>query len=164
MTTTEENPIDSLEDWEHEMIEFFLLAADAFNLPRSVGQIFGLCFVAQQPLSLNDIVERLKISKGSASQGLRFLRNIGAIKPVHRTGDRRDVFQPELELRVVLSGLLRERALPYLDQGNRRLAELNQLNPSSPEARKHFLNRLAKLKAWHSQAGTLLPLLSRFIG
>jgi DNA-binding transcriptional regulator GbsR (MarR family) len=133
------------------------------GLPRSIGQIYGLFFISEEPLSLNEVTARLQISKGSASQGLRFLRTVGAIKPVFRPGFRRDSFVPELELRVLLSGLLRERVLPYLDQGKSKLRELDHLDAPAT-GNEHFRNRVAKLKSWHRQAGTLLPLLSRFIG
>jgi hypothetical protein len=51
-----------------------------FGVPKSVGQIYGLLYASPEPLSFSDIVERLEISKGSASQGLQFLRSLGAIK------------------------------------------------------------------------------------
>ena len=51
-----------------------------FGVPKSVGQIYGLLYASPEPLSFSDIVERLEISKGSASQGLQLLRSLGAIK------------------------------------------------------------------------------------
>jgi hypothetical protein len=50
-----------------------------FGVPKSVGQIYGLLYASPEPLSFSDIVERLEISKGSASQGLQLLRSLGAI-------------------------------------------------------------------------------------
>jgi hypothetical protein len=50
-----------------------------FGVPRSVGQIYGLLYSSREPLSFSDIVKRLGISKGSASQGLQLLRSLGAV-------------------------------------------------------------------------------------
>ena len=67
-------------DFRSECVAFFAEAVQIFGLvPKSVGQIYGLLFASPEPLSFSDIVERLDISKGSASQGLQLLRALGAI-------------------------------------------------------------------------------------
>jgi DNA-binding transcriptional ArsR family regulator len=66
-------------DFQSECIELFAEVVYALGLPRSVGQIYGLLYASSEPLSFSDIVERLDISKGSASQGLQLLRTLGAI-------------------------------------------------------------------------------------
>jgi hypothetical protein len=57
-----------------------------FGVPKSVGQIYGLLYASPEPLSFSDIVERLDISKGSASQGLQLLRSLGAINVANARG------------------------------------------------------------------------------
>ena len=66
-------------DFQSECIELFAEVVYALGLPRSIGQIYGLLYASPAPLSFSDIVERLDISKGSASQGLQLLRSLGAI-------------------------------------------------------------------------------------
>jgi len=66
-------------DFQSECIELFAEVVYALGLPRSIGQIYGLLYASPVPLSFSDIVERLEISKGSASQGLQLLRSLGAI-------------------------------------------------------------------------------------
>jgi DNA-binding transcriptional ArsR family regulator len=65
--------------FETECAAFFSEVVQVFGVPKSVGQIYGLLFASPEPLSFSDIVERLDISKGSASQGLQLLRSLGAI-------------------------------------------------------------------------------------
>ena len=65
-----------LSDFDRSLVALGISAATAFSLPKSVGAIFGLAFASPQPLALDDFVERLEISKGSASQGLKFLQRI----------------------------------------------------------------------------------------
>ena len=52
------------------------------GLPKSIGEIYGLLYVTQEALSLDDLVSRLGISKGSTSQGLKMLRKLGAVREV----------------------------------------------------------------------------------
>ena len=51
-----------------ECAQFFEETVRLFGVPPSVGQIYGLLYASPEPLSFTDIVERLEISKGSASQ------------------------------------------------------------------------------------------------
>jgi DNA-binding transcriptional ArsR family regulator len=72
------SPVDGR--FESECATFFSEVVQVFGVPKSVGQIYGLLYASPEPLSFSDIVERLEISKGSASQGLQLLRSLGAIK------------------------------------------------------------------------------------
>jgi hypothetical protein len=88
--------------------------AQTLGAPRSLGEIYGLLFATARPLSFQDINDRLDLSKGSVSQGLRFLRTLGAIQSVAVEGDRREYFEPVVELRALVGGFLKERINPQL--------------------------------------------------
>lgn len=106
------------------MISIFVQMTQVLGLPRSLGEIYGLLFASPRPLAFQEIGERLNLSKGSVSQGLRFLRTIGAIKPVVIPGDRREYFEPEVELRALVGGFLRERLNPQLEAWGARAKAL----------------------------------------
>jgi DNA-binding HxlR family transcriptional regulator len=67
-------------DFEEQVIGFFIEAADLIGAPKSVAAIYGVCFASPEPLSFSEISERLDISTGSISQGLRVLKEVGALK------------------------------------------------------------------------------------
>ena len=85
-----------LERWESAVIDLFLNAANSFGLPKSYGQIYGLLFCRDQALSMDEVMDLLQISKGSASQGLRALRQLGAVSSNFAPGDRRERFVAEI--------------------------------------------------------------------
>lgn len=68
------------ESFERECVDFFADVVGVLGVPRSMGQIYGLLFASPRPLSFTDITEKLDISRGSASQGLKALRDLGAIR------------------------------------------------------------------------------------
>ena len=68
-----------------------------------------------------------KISKGSASQGLRALRQFGAVSSTFAPGDRKERFLAEIRLRKLVSGFLREQADPHLEKGVARLKQIEGL-------------------------------------
>ena len=159
---------------ESEVIAIFVQMTQVLGVPRSLGEIYGLLFATPQPLSFQDIADRLKLSKGSVSQGLRFLRAVGAIKPVVIAGDRREFFEPETELRALVSGFLRERLNPQLESWGARAKTLKiqdfvsdgmSQNPAiKSDELKTLSNRLDKLKTWQKRANTVLPVIGKLLG
>ena len=49
-----------------ESIDFFVRMMSIMGFPRSVGEIYGLLYFSQQPLSMDKIMDKLRISLGSA--------------------------------------------------------------------------------------------------
>ena len=118
---------EGLDEWESAVIDLFLNAANSFGLPKSYGQIYGLLFCRDQALSMDEVMDLLQISKGSASQGLRALRQLGAVSSTFAPGDRKERFVAEIRLRKLVSGFLREQADPHLEKGMSRLKQIEEL-------------------------------------
>jgi len=94
------------------------------GLARSAGQIYGLLYLSDKPLSLDDMVKLLSISKGSASMGTRHLANWGAIRQVWVPGDRRDHYEAVEDLGVLLQASYAEFVKPRLTNSEQRLTRL----------------------------------------
>jgi DNA-binding transcriptional ArsR family regulator len=89
-----DRPADAVA-FEAAVVDFFVDAADLLGVPKSVAAIYGIVFASPEPLSFADIAARLDISKGSISQGLRVLREVGAlIEAPLMTEDRRQMTDP----------------------------------------------------------------------
>ncbi len=155
-----------LDDWEAAVVDLFLNAASSFGLPKSYGQIYGLLFCRNQSLALGEVMEILQISKGSASQGLRALRQLGAVSTVFEPGDRKERFVAEIRLRKLVSGFLREQADPHLDKGVSRLKQIETLVDTleDGESRKRGVLRYEILSGWHRQMSRLLPWVKMIVG
>jgi DNA-binding transcriptional regulator GbsR (MarR family) len=146
---------------EVEVIGVFVNAVKLLGMPKSVGEIYGLLFIAPDPLPLDALVARLNISKGSASQGLKVLRAVGAVKQVYVGGDRRDHYAAETELKKLAAGFVREEIKPRLDSGAERLDRLKALAAQEGSERGEFFrNRVSKLEYWHARSQEVLPLIS----
>jgi DNA-binding transcriptional regulator GbsR (MarR family) len=160
------NQKDYLDEWETAVIDLFLNAANSFGLPKSYGQIYGILFCRDQSLSMAEVMKLLEISKGSASQGLRALRQLGAVSSVFESGDRKERFVAEIRLRKLVGGFLREQADPHLDKGVGRLMQIESLvnNIDDVVARKRGARRHEILSGWHRQMSRLLPWVKMIVG
>jgi DNA-binding transcriptional regulator GbsR (MarR family) len=154
-----------MNSFENQMISLGVSAASAFSLPKSVGAIFGLIFASPRPIGLDDLIQKLEISRGSASMGLNFLLKMGAIQVVEVEGIRRTLYEPEMSLRRLLDGLLRTNVLPHLRNSGERLTELQEsLQDLAPEDRQILEQRLNTLSTWRKKAQQLAPLAARVLG
>lgn len=92
------------------------------------------------------------------SQGLAFLRQSGAVKLVALPDDRREFFEPELGLRRLASGLIREKIEPLVRGGRSSLTGLKDcLASASPAQGKFQMARIRQLETWHRQLRLVIP-------
>lgn len=163
-TLQPEQPATQLNPLETEIIDFFVQLSRLLGQPRSLAEIYGLLFIAQRPLAMDDLIERLRLSKGSASQGLKFLRNIGAVKMVYVPGERRVHYEAVAELRNLATRFLRDQIVPHLDNGQARLEHIAQMvSELPPEQRERVEVRVKMLQSWGRNAQRFLPLLVRIL-
>jgi DNA-binding transcriptional regulator GbsR (MarR family) len=157
-----------LDPLERQMVAFFVDGVRVLGLPRSIGEIYGLLFISRDPLSLDDLVCRLDISKGSASQGLRMLRSLGAVREAHSNGatERRTYYEPAVELKRLVGGFIREQIRPHLDSGKSRIHQLAETarNVEDPDHRKFLGDRVERLDQWMRSGSKVLPLLQKILG
>lgn len=161
-------------------MELFSSLASALAVPRSIGQIYGILYASPRPLGFSDIVARLDISKGSVSQGLTLLKALGAInqvEPKERAEDAADpstgsgprqvrvIYEPELSLRRLVSGILSERIAPLAEDGADRLSRLRDLaRQGNGAGREFYVSRATQLNGWRKRLKIVLPVIVALLG
>ena len=60
-----------------------------WGINKAMAQIHALLFIAPEPLSMEEIMEELEISRGNASMNLRGLIDWGIVYKVTKPGERR---------------------------------------------------------------------------
>jgi DNA-binding transcriptional regulator GbsR (MarR family) len=150
---------------ETEVIQLFVQFSRAVGQPRSVAEIYGLLFVSHLPLTLNELEERLQISRGSGFMGLQFLQELGAVREVKVTGSRRMHFEAVAELRKMTGSFLSRQISTHLSDSESRLKRIGkQAQLLTGAARKHALDRLKLLKSWEENGRQVLPFLLEMLG
>ncbi len=161
-----ETRISGLTSLQEQVVNFFVDGVRVLGLPRSIGEIYGLLFIFKEPLALDDLVRLLGISKGSASQGLRTLKTLGAVREASNNGDRRTYYEPAVDLKRLVGGFIREQVRPHLESGSSKLRKLEELakETEDPAEREFFTDRVERLEAWMKRGGQVLPMLQKILG
>lgn len=120
---TEAPPSPSLAELEERFVLHWGEMASAWGINRTMGQIHGLLYISPEPLSMDEIMARLKISRGNASMSLRSLEEWGVVQRVHFTGDRREYFRSLTDVWELFQTLIRERKRREFDPTMRSLRQ-----------------------------------------
>ena len=96
-----------LESFSSEFIDIVGELSRQFAVSRIAGQIYGLLFISPEPLSLDSMTKRLKVSKGSVSMNIRELEKWGAVRKVWVKGSRKDYYQANLDTLNVMFNRLK---------------------------------------------------------
>ena len=147
---------------ELEAIDYFVRLMSLLGMPRSVGEIYGLLYFSTAPMPMDMVAARLGISIGSASQGLRTLRSLKAVKVTYVLGDRRDHYFAESEFRHLLSSFIKEEIMPHLESGKARIERMEEILGRDGEDYDEAFCRLRidKLKRLQKASFRLLPTLA----
>jgi DNA-binding transcriptional regulator GbsR (MarR family) len=99
---------------EHFVLHWGEMGA-VWGVNRSVAQIHALLFVADEPLSAEDIAERLGMARSNVSTSLRELLGWSLIRRVPVMGDRRDFYAAEANMLAMVRCIAQGRKAREID-------------------------------------------------
>lgn len=85
--------IEPFTEPEQQFVERLGLAAQGDGLPRIAGRIMGFLILKGGPVSFSELVDDLRVSRGSISTNTRLLDSLGVIDRVAMAGERQDYYQ-----------------------------------------------------------------------
>lgn len=121
--------------------------SSSWGINRTMAQIHALLLVSGQAHSMDEIIERLHISRGNASMNLRDLLDWGLIQRTRRPGDRKDLYQSPADVVHVFARVVRERKRREIDPTVTSIRECLAQVPadSSSEEARLLRERLSSL-------------------
>lgn len=142
--------------------------AASWGIGRTMAEIHALLFLSTEPLCTDDVMERLAVSRGSASMNLRELVRWGLISRVHRMADRKEYFEAEKDVWQMFETITRERrrreVQPIVETIQRCLDMINDpkggLNAAQRKEAEAFQKRLTDLLEFCEMMNTLFSLMT----
>jgi DNA-binding transcriptional regulator GbsR (MarR family) len=97
-----DNDKRKLEEVRNILIEGLGRVFSQYSFPDVLGHIYGVLFLADEPLGLDDIAQELGVSKSTVSNNIRILEGVGYARKVWVKGSRRDYYEVERNLSKVV--------------------------------------------------------------
>ncbi|HEV3117271.1 MAG TPA: MarR family transcriptional regulator [Gemmataceae bacterium] len=82
-----------LEEVEDRFVDLWDTMSSLWGISPTMARIHGLLYITGGARSMDDIMERLAISRGNVSMNLSKLVEWGLVRRVHKRGDRRDYYE-----------------------------------------------------------------------
>ena len=80
-----------------------------WGINRTMAQIHALLITAPSPMSTDDVMEALEISRGNAHTNLKELVAWGLIRSVVKKGERKEFFEADKDVWHIFTTVARER-------------------------------------------------------
>ncbi|MFW5692022.1 MAG: GbsR/MarR family transcriptional regulator [Chloroflexota bacterium] len=92
--------------------------SDYFGFSKVMGQLYAALLLSPEPLSLDDMMERLSISKASVSMNMRTLEHMGMVRQVWLRGKsgRRKYYEAETDFVQIITNILSGREMRDVDR------------------------------------------------
>ena len=106
-----------------------------WGINRTMAQIHALLLIAHKPLSADEIMEELQISRGNANMNIRALIQWGLVYKVVKAGERKEFFEAEKDIWDVVKKITLQRKRKELEPMVRLLEDLQKepVKELSPE-------------------------------
>jgi len=149
------------EDTQEKVIQEFSAISQFLGFSKGMGAIFGFLYLSPAPRSLEEIVERVGITKGAVSTNIRALERLGLVRKQPMIGERRDFYAAEPDLWRILVRVLEDREKNELERTLSVFSEnLALLEPDDQES-DFTKTRMKNLVAFFTELNTLFDLVIR---
>ena len=134
--------------------------ASHWGINRTMAQIHALLLVSPDPLTQDDLMEQLNISRGNVNMNIRELIDWGLVQRVLIPGERKEFFQAEKDIWKVATQIVRERKKRELDPMLKLLAQLENIEDNKKDREvKQFLDTVGSIRKFGGQADTMLDVM-----
>jgi DNA-binding transcriptional regulator GbsR (MarR family) len=133
-----------------------------WGINKTMAQIHALLLVSPYPISMEEIMEELQISRGNASMNLRSLMDWGIVYKEYKSGERREFFTAEKNLDELATKIAQERSKREIKPALKVLKEISSLQKMDTEAEAHFVDQTQKLYNFVLKADNVLDKITEY--
>jgi DNA-binding transcriptional regulator GbsR (MarR family) len=133
----------------------------SWGINKTMAHIHALLLLSVRPLSTEEIMAELHISRGNANMNLRALMDWGIVHKEHKLGDRKEYFFAGKDIAELARQIARERKKRELEPLIRVLQQFNALEDDSSPAIRELKRVTADLDEFAAQAEAMLNLFIR---
>jgi len=149
-----------LNDAKQQFISSWGAFGTHWGINRTMAQIHALLLISPDPLTQDDIMEGLNISRGNTNMNIRELINWGLVDRVILPGERKEFFTAEKDIWKVVKQIVKERKKRELDPMLKLLDQLEDVEGDKRDKHvKTFVDTVSGIKRLGLQADKTLDVM-----
>ena len=131
-----------------------------WGINRTMAQIHALLMVSPDPLTQDEMMEELNISRGNVNMNIRELINWGLVERQFIQGERKEYFVAEKDIWKVVRLIVKERKKRELEPMLELLNKLEEVEGDKKDKNvKAFLDTVTGIKKLGKQADKTLDMM-----
>lgn len=127
-----------------------------WGINKAMAQIQALLFISTKPLSMEEIMEELKISRGNTSMNLRQLMDWGIVTKEIVRGERKEFFTTEKDVQELARIVAKERSRREIKPVIKVLEDVSSIKDDGTEKTKELIKQTKALKDLTDDLDTLM--------
>jgi DNA-binding transcriptional regulator GbsR (MarR family) len=137
-----------LEAAKKAFIQTWARLGTEWGINRTMAQVHALMLVSEKPLSTENVMEELSISRGNANMNIRELLAWNLLYKELIPGDRKEFFRAEKDVWEIGKRIARERKKREIEPLIRDLSLLQQIDEKDTEEGKVFLKTIQDIQGF----------------
>ncbi len=143
----------NLPEAKAQFIQSWGVLGSQWGINRTMAQVHALLLVSPEPLSAEDIMEQLSVSRGNTNMNVRELMDWDLVNKVIIPGERREYFTAEKDIWKVATLIMYQRKKRELDPMVKVLNQLSEVKGDADNAElKAFTDTVSNIKKFAGQA------------
>lgn len=124
-----------LDEARRQFIETWGTLGSEWGINRSMAQVHALLLISPEPLSTEDIMEELNISRGNANMNVRDLMNWNLVQKNLVAGERKEFFTAEKDIWEIARRIAKERKKREIEPVLNKLKHLQDAEVDAKSAK-----------------------------
>jgi DNA-binding transcriptional regulator GbsR (MarR family) len=128
--------MNDITEARQRMIENLSQIGEFWGYSRAMGGLYAALYLSPGPVSLDDLVPIVGVTKGAISTNVRALEQLGMVHRHVRAGDRKDYYEADTDFWKIAKTVLERRQKPEFDKALRGVSSTLQQVRSRSHAQR----------------------------
>ncbi|MEQ9305333.1 MAG: helix-turn-helix domain-containing protein [Marinoscillum sp.] len=121
------------ESAKHQFIQAWGTLGSSWGINKAMAQIHALLLIAPEPLTADEIMEELKMSRGNVNMNVRALMDWGIVQKLNKAGERKDFFEADKDVWELARQVSRERRRREIEPIIKVLSQVQKVEGSGKD-------------------------------
>jgi DNA-binding transcriptional regulator GbsR (MarR family) len=141
---------------KEELIQAWGNLGSSWGLNKTMAQIHALLMISPKPLSTEEIMEDLSISRGNANMNIRALLDWGIVYRILVPGERKEYFKAEKDVWTLARQVAKERRKRELEPIMKALRTISEVESDGTDETKEMKRMVKDLKSFGERSDQVL--------
>ena len=150
--------IMNLEEAKEKYFHTWGTFATNWGINRTMAQVHALLLASDKPLSTDEVMEALQISRGNANMNLRDLMNWGIVRKELVKGERKEYFVADKDVWYLFKQITKERRKREIEPVVAFLEELKNIEDNDSTEAQEFIKLMEDFSSVTQKINNILDL------